>query len=307
MPEDASAQRAELVIVIAAENHGWILDKIGTELHIRMQQSTTIHYASASNPLPLAHSYLFCHWALFERAAKKGELRGARSCVFYTHPPAASLLHQLNHIRLLRSADAIVSMSSTHGTWLRRRGLPRSMLHRAIPGVDHNLFTCDGSEARHLIGFCSSFYERKSPDLMLQIVRAMPQCQFQLVGRKWHEYERFCELERMQNFNYVEAPYEDWPALFRQMSVFVSPSQVEGGPIPLLEAMAAGACPVASRTGFAPDLIQHGENGYIVSVGASLETWVHRIEAARHLKAEVSSTVAHLTWDSFVKSVEAVV
>jgi hypothetical protein len=89
------------------------------------------------------------------------------------------------------------------------------------------------------------------------------------------------------------------------MSVFVSASELEGGPIPLLEAMMSNAVPVASRTGFAPDIIEHGRNGFIFDVGATAETVAPLIEQAFGIDCDVHDTVRHCSWDHFAANVGA--
>lgn len=52
--------------------------------------------------------------------------------------------------------------------------------------------------------------------------------------------------------------------LFHRMDAYAMWSEREGTPLPLLEAMASGVCPVATRAGAAPELIEHGRNGFLV-------------------------------------------
>ena len=61
-----------------------------------------------------------------------------------------------------------------------------------------------------------------------------------------------------------------YPDLYSKMDVFVSPSILEGGPVPILESMMSNCVPVASKTGFCPDIINHGQNGFLAS---SQEEW----------------------------------
>ena len=80
--------------------------------------------------------------------------------------------------------------------------------------------------------------------------------------------------------------------------MFLSMSRLEGGPIPLIEAMMSNAVPVASRTGFASEIIRHGENGFIFDLDASAEDIAAMIESAYDLSGNVRATVEHLTWDN---------
>jgi glycosyltransferase involved in cell wall biosynthesis len=53
----------------------------------------------------------------------------------------------------------------------------------------------------------------------------------------------------------------------REIDIFVLPSRSEALSNSLLEAMACGCCPVASRVGGNPELIRHGENGMLFEAG----------------------------------------
>ncbi|MBD1845976.1 glycosyltransferase [Cyanobacteria bacterium FACHB-63] len=88
------------------------------------------------------------------------------------------------------------------------------------------------------------------------------------------------------------------------MDVFVSASRLEGGPIPLIEAMMCNVFPVASDTGFSTDIIRHGENGFIFDVEASTDTICAYIEQAFTMDVDVHTTVKHLSWKNFSLDVQ---
>jgi glycosyltransferase involved in cell wall biosynthesis len=66
--------------------------------------------------------------------------------------------------------------------------------------------------------------------------------------------------------------------LLRRMDVFVLLSEYEGLPVALLEGMAHGLAPVVSRIASGnTEIINHGENGYLVEVG-DIEGFAARLE-----------------------------
>jgi glycosyltransferase involved in cell wall biosynthesis len=132
----------------------------------------------------------------------------------------------------------------------------------------------------------------------------MPHRDFLLIGRGWQAYDRFPELSALPNFQYSEAPYDAYPELYAQMDVFVSPARLEGGPIPLVEAMMSNAVPVASRTGFAPDLIRHGENGFLFDTEAPTAVICDLIEKAYSLQGDIRATALHCSWDNFAQGIQ---
>jgi glycosyltransferase involved in cell wall biosynthesis len=67
--------------------------------------------------------------------------------------------------------------------------------------------------------------------------------------------------------------------------------------------MMSNAVPVASRTGFAPDLIEHGKNGYVFDLDAPAERIAALIEKAFELEGDVRETVEQYSWDAFSSAV----
>ena len=78
----------------------------------------------------------------------------------------------------------------------------------------------------------------------------------------------------------------------------MSLSELEGGPVPLIEAMATGAIPVATKTGFAPDFVRDGIDGYLLEINPTPHEVVTAILKAELIqKASTNSSVNLLTWD----------
>ncbi len=64
------------------------------------------------------------------------------------------------------------------------------------------------------------------------------------------------------------APHDDVLRMYREYDCLVLPSTYEGLPLALLESMGSGCVPVVSDipSGI-PDVVRHGQNGYVVPVG----------------------------------------
>lgn len=60
---------------------------------------------------------------------------------------------------------------------------------------------------------------------------------------------------------------EDVLPFLQAADLFVLPSATEGLSMALLEAMAAGVTPLATAVGGTPDLIEHGQNGWLIPAG----------------------------------------
>ena len=104
----------------------------------------------------------------------------------------------------------------------------------------------------------------------------------------------------LPNFEYIEPKdYFEYPKLYSRMSVFVSTSQLEGGPIPLIEAMMSNVIPVVSDTGFSRDLIKHGQNGYIFTNNEKIENIAKLIKKAFLNRNDIRKSVINYSWKNF--------
>jgi glycosyltransferase involved in cell wall biosynthesis len=300
---------ADIVFVLPpAGAQGWILDAICRELGARLPD-WKVGYCRHGEPLPPARRYFFSHYIYFVGAlAKSWRVHRATSHVFATHlEPDKHGIDNTTLARLLSFSDGVICMNRALADTLEALGTPGGKLRVAVGAADSDTYRPHPRTADGDIGLSSAYYERKSPDLVLEITRRLPHRRVVLLGKGWHAYPRFAELAALPNFSYVDANYAEYPAHYGRMSVFVSASRLEGGPIPLLEAMMCNAVPVASRTGFAPDVIEHGRNGFLFDVDAPADVVCGLVEQAYALAGDVSATVQHCDWKGFSARVRAAI
>lgn len=95
---------------------------------------------------------------------------------------------------------------------------------------------------------------------------------------------------------------DELPAMYAALDAYLSPSRDEGGPAGLLEAMASGVPVVSTRSGMAPDLIDHAVNGILADVDdrASLASgllWIAEDPLrAQRMAAAAADAVRVLDW-----------
>lgn len=224
--------------------------------------------------------------------------------VWYTHPRDIPYSIDEQVVGFNKAHKVLFTCNEYRDLWLGRGVRPEKAVV-ILGGADPHLFLGHERRGGNVVGLSASFYERKNPDALLEVVSRMPERDFVLVGRKWQEYSRFSELKSLRNFTYIQATYEQYPSLYRDFDVFLSMAMLEGGPIPLIEAMMENVVPVASRTGFAPDLIDHGVNGYLFPVGAGADVVAPLIDAAFSNRANIRRTVLPYSWDEFALAVHA--
>lgn len=99
-------------------------------------------------------------------------------------------------------------------------------------------------------------------------------------------------------------PNEEVANQMQAGQVFVLPSLAEGYPLVCVEALACGLPVIATTFGGAPEILQHGQQGYLVPPRdpAALAQALHQLLANRQMLAEMSlaawrHAAHHLTWD----------
>jgi glycosyltransferase involved in cell wall biosynthesis len=288
------------VFILDPAWRGWILDAICHEIAGRLPGSHAFHYSTID--VPAANSYFIAHQNLVAPVLSNNPcVWSGRRIAFYTHP-SEILISQAQFIYALNQLHGTLFMCSQFRDRLAKEGVERDKTDVIYGGADKNVFLpherCGGA-----VGLSMAYYPRKSPERLIELVSLLAPRRVILIGRNWSQYPRFDRLLERANFSYVEAPYADYPRHYAGIDVFVSLAELEGGPIPLIETMMCNAVPVASRTGFAPDIITHGENGFLFDVDAPASTIARLVDRAFHHRADIRSSVVHLTWDRFAEHV----
>jgi glycosyltransferase involved in cell wall biosynthesis len=289
--------------LVHEKSRGWILDAICREIGSRQPASWKVVYYPDTGPP--AKNYFFSHHSLFETFVEResDKVADAKIFVWYTHPRVetpASIAKLL--VAFDRATKVIFACESNRQVWLDR-GLAEEKTAVILGAADAELFRYHERTGEGVIGLSSAFYERKNPEVLLEVMKALPHRQFLLLGRNWNQFALFEEMRSLPNFTYVTAPYREYGRIYSSFDVFLSISRLEGGPIPLIEGMMSNAVPVASRTGFAPELIEDGKNGFLFDTDASAETIADLIERAYELAGNIRETVEHLTWEEFSASI----
>jgi glycosyltransferase involved in cell wall biosynthesis len=118
-----------------------------------------------------------------------------------------------------------------------------------------------------IVGDCKP---RKNPKLVKEVIRANPHLNFVIHGKGWEDYGFVNISNNYRNLIYITFNIEENPRLMRNAQLLLSLSQIEGGPFPVLEALASGTPVVATDTGFCRELINQ-ENGVLVNAEVGAE------------------------------------
>tara|TARA_R110002049_G_scaffold309282_1_gene520050 strand:+ start:33295 stop:34317 length:1023 start_codon:yes stop_codon:yes gene_type:complete len=255
--------------------------------------------------LPESDGYFYIYQNYFCRCIRSTpSILRKKNIVMFTHPNWTKKYSKTHVVWCLNKSDYIICLNSSIKNYLIEIGVKPELLKVLHIGTSSSFFY-EHERGTGGVGFCSIYGPRKNADLIFDIVKNMPNRQFYLIGREWEQYEKFNELNVLQNFTYYDnMAYESYPDLYSKIDVFVSPSLLEGGPVPVLEAMMSNCVPVASNTGFCVDLINHGKNGFIFDIQATYKEVIPLIEKAFTLDADVRSTVMPYTWENCAKTID---
>lgn len=106
-----------------------------------------------------------------------------------------------------------------------------------------------------VIAFIGTPVERKNPKLFLEFTKTNPHTQFRILGKNWRKSKYWKELISLGNIEYKEINSPICTEDLDGCSHYLMMSSIEGGPIPLLETMAAGLIPIATKTGISVDFL----------------------------------------------------
>lgn len=134
-------------------------------------------------------------------------------------------------------------------------------------GIPEDAF-CIGSLHKDGVGMAEGLEPKliKGPDIFLRVIEIANKKQpvFVLLSAPARGYvKRGLERLHIPFRHIVLEDYLQIPGLYQALDVYVMTSREEGGPKGVLESLATGVPVVATRVGLVPEVITHGENGFV--------------------------------------------
>ena len=168
---------------------------------------------------------------------------------------------------VLRRADLIFVATEDDRRYLlqKHRVLPKKVTLLPNP-IDTELFRPipDVEKEKGLIAFVGRLEPEKNLDLLVRAVLRTPEARLILVGEGSQETALRVITAGSNQVKFCGTmPNGELPELLNRAEVFVLPSQYEGSPKALLEAMACELPVIGTNVSGIRDVIQHGENGLL--------------------------------------------
>jgi sugar transferase (PEP-CTERM/EpsH1 system associated) len=212
-----------------------------------------------------------------------GRLAGLRGVVYTLHGPATSRLRKQLLFQRLKLVDSIVAVSNhARQTAIEEGGLDARSIVTITNGVDTAAYANGNADDRErlraeigiapeevLIGVVARLRPEKNHAMLLDAFAALkddhPNARLAIVGDgelqdQLLEKTRVLGMEKRVLFL---GNRNDVPRLLKSFDLFALPSQWEGLPLTVLEAMASGLAMVATNVGGIPEAVVHGETGLL--------------------------------------------
>ncbi len=203
----------------------------------------------------------------------------------------------------------LAASSFTRQTLIENGALPDSI--RVVPyGVDLNRFS-PGPERRpragplHLL-FVGTINQRKGIKYLLEALRLLANAPVELTvcGRVVDNLALFAPFGDRVTIR-PSVSLAELQAAYRDADLFVFPSVAEGFGLVLLESLASGLPILSTTHTAAPDLIEHGREGFIVAprrpdlVAANIEWALGHRKELFEMRAAARERAEFFTWERF--------
>ena len=181
--------------------------------------------------------------------------------------------------RLLRITDHLADAVVVNCQWMKRylveeEWVPEQKVRLCYNGIDavryHRRLRAHSSTNRLVIGTLCALRPEKRVDTLIRAFATVrhPGASLVIVGNGPEEpsLRALCAQLGVESDCHFEPATTDIVEWLSRMDIFVLPSRSEALSNALMEAMACGCCPVASRVGGNPEVVDDGQNGLLFEV-----------------------------------------
>jgi glycosyltransferase involved in cell wall biosynthesis len=170
--------------------------------------------------------------------------------LFFTHSVKPLTAKQ---IKIINEVDKIFCMSEVEKRRLIDGGITKPIVP-VIGGIDPNRFKEIAQKGNKIV-WVGTPVERKNPQQLIEFIRLNPDLDFLVIGKGWKSSTLYGKLKLFRNVEYKEFMGPLSSRDFDHCSHYLMMSNVEGGPMPLLETLASGLIPICTRVGFVEEIL----------------------------------------------------
>ena len=280
------AEIQHLGLVISTGHRNWAIGELAKNLLPAFTKSSIIEIPQSRRHIrslngfmfwPKKSRYLFMHHSLAVKAWERKWIgESTQYGIRYTHDS----INVEETLDVFSNAKFITTENSVSKLQLARKGLDDKRIHVLPHPIEVNRFRVGMNEKNRDVIFVSNFYERKNPELVLNVLKYCQDLKFTILGKNWEKWSKFSELKALKNFEYQLFSYENYPKMLARHKVFCSLSTLEGGPVPLIESLASGLKIVVTDTGHVRDVLSQIHDYNIIPIDAKVDVVVSALREA---------------------------
>jgi glycosyltransferase involved in cell wall biosynthesis len=241
--------------------------------HLLTRKFDLVHHASAS-----VQNYSAARLSKFRSMGMARHLFTANCQPYPTHP-RLSLLR-----KCVRNADHLVSVSQVVSDDFERE-LGRSA-ERVIPnGFNEDFYTladrAQGESSKGFVLFASMIKDRKNPQFVLELANRLPEIRFVVVGSKVDDDgfsdRTIAQFKSISNINYLGVvPRWKLRDLMQEAHILIHPSDFEGLPLTVIEALGTGLPVLAQPKSSLPEIIRSENEGWLFPL-SEVDDWTAKV------------------------------
>jgi glycosyltransferase involved in cell wall biosynthesis len=269
---DAAAPRHVSVpgrIHVVLADEGWILEQCGRALERRLPY---VRVDTSADPSAAINYYV-------NYSARRGRASAIEIALF-THVEERVPEVAARFFEVARAMTTCICMSRIYADRLREAGVPD--VHEITPGVDLDAYRPVVRIA--VVG--RTYPTGRKGEALVQAVMDEPGIEWHFTGEGWPGPAEHHPPERM-------------PQLYNAVDYVLVPALYEGGPMPLLEALACGKEVIAPAVGFVRD---YPHIPYRTGDVADLRRVLRELVARR---MALRAAVEHRSWDAWASAHDA--
>jgi len=201
----------------------------------------------------------------------------------FTHESEASLAISGTVKNLLRVAQVLVLNQSVKQT-LITLGIDSNNIKVIYGAIDRDVFKPSLIlPTKEYVLISGDAKGRKNPSKVMKLIESCPEIDFAICGRGW---EKYFDRTIPANLEIHEFDLASNAKLMREASSYLTLSLEEGGPYPILEALASGTPVVSTPVGWVPELINNS-NGIVIPIDCNFMEIRNALKNAMALKSKV--------------------
>lgn len=204
----------------------------------------------------------------------------------FTHE-SETLLGVTDTLKNLSKVSQVLVLNSRDREKLIQSGIQSNRIVVIYGAIDRALFKPSPClPVREFVFLSGDAKGRKNPSKVIDLIAKSPDLEFVICGRGWENYL----LDKgLKNLELHQFNLDLNAQLIRDASAYLTLSLEEGGPYPVLEALASGTPVVSTPVGWVPEILT-ASNGVVIPFEADVE----QIRAALTKAIKLKSRTHHI-------------